>query len=295
MEPTSLTLFLSRSVTDNRNQSPSESLSLHISLSHRRLVTMEIARNQRQRPIRANGKRYPTMILLPLCLWVWFKSHSEMRQAVEDVTDSKTTAPKSPSITCPYEEFEPRKREEEDSFRVAWTSAVEFVRENRLTFLPQNALEYHRSKLYDIESRGVPGTIVECGVAKAGSSISIAAYKNPRRCLHLFDTFEGIPQPSAKDGRDVFARYRDIQKGKAACERGSSTCNKNYYGNMDNLLAYDISQFENAGIPPEENAVYFHKGLFDDTVWPKGPIAYAHLVRYFPYNAPMCLFLFIFC
>jgi len=252
---------------------------------------MAIARNQRQRPIRPNGKRHLTMILLILWLLVSFQSQSGMRKALEDVTDSKTktAVPKNPSITCPHEEFAPRKEEEEDSFRVAWTSAVKFVEENRLTFLPQNALEYHRSKLYDIESRGVPGNIVECGVAKAGSSISIAAYKNPRRCLHLFDTFEGIPQPSERDGSDVLARYRDIQKGKDACKRGSSKCDKSYYGNMENLLAYDISQFENAGFPPQENAVYFHKGLFDDTVWPKGPIAYAHLVCYFPYNAALCL------
>ena len=218
---------------------------------------------------------------------VWSKSRSEILQVVEGVTDSKTAdQKKSPSITCPHEEFAPRKEEEEESFRVAWTSAVKFVQENSLTFLPQDALEYHLSKLHDIESRGVPGNIVECGVAKAGSSISIAAYKNPRRCLHLFDTFEGIPEPSAKDGADVLNRYVNIQKGKAACKRGSFRCDKTYYGNMENLLAYDIAQFESAGLPPQENAVYFHKGLFDDTVWPAGPIAYAHLVRYFTYNTP---------
>ena len=243
-------------------------------------------------PIRASGKQNLTRILLPVCLIVvWFQSHSTMPKIADDVTDTKTAAQQKKSpITCPQLDFAPRKKEEEDGFQRAWTSAVKFVKENRLTFLPQDALKYHRSKLYDIESKGVPGTIVECGVAKAGSSISIAAYKNPRRCLHLFDTFEGIPQPSAKDGSDVLARYRDIQKGKAACKRGSSRCDKSYYGNMENLLAYDISQFESAGLPPKENAVYFHQGLFDDTVWPEGPIAYAHLVRHFTYDAP-----FAFC
>ena len=269
---------------------------LRSTLPHGHIASMELARNQRQRPVRANGKQNLTMILLLVCLvMVWFQSHSAMPKIVEERTYSKLEAtlignpsivPKDSPTTCPQVDFAPRQEKEEETFRAAWTSAVRLVEENRLTFLPQDALEYHRTKLHDIESRGVPGTIVECGVAKAGSSISIAAYKNPGRCLHLFDTFEGIPEPSAKDGADVLNRYHDIQKGKAACKRGSFRCDKTYYGNMENLLAYDIAQFESAGLPPQENAVYFHKGLFDDTVWPAGPIAYAHLVRYFTYKTP---------
>jgi hypothetical protein len=211
---------------------------------------------------------------------VWYQSHSAMPTIPSGTQQHSIIVAKGSRIDCPQLDFAPRTAKEERRFHKAWKRAAKWVGARRLTFLARDALQYHRAKLYDIESRGVPGTIVECGVAKAGSSITFAAYKNPRRCLHLFDTFEGIPEPSSKDGGDVLDRYQVIQEGKEACRKGLSTCDKKYYGNLENLLAYDIAQFERAGLSPQENAVYFHKGLFDDTVWPGGPIAYAHLVRF---------------
>ena len=212
---------------------------------------MEIARNQKQRPIRANGKRYQTMILLPLCLLVWFKSHSGMRQAVDDVTHSKTTAPKSPSITCPHEEFEPRKREEEDSFRVAWTSAVEFVRENRLTFLPQNALEYHRSKLYDIESRGVPGSIVK-PVAPF-----LLRHTRTLAAVFIYSTLSRESRNRLQRTAQTFRRAtKTYRKGKLPVNKVPK-CNKSYYGNMETCWHMTFHSLKTLVSPPEENAVYF--------------------------------------
>jgi hypothetical protein len=58
----------------------------------------------------------------------------------------------------------------------------------------------------------------------------------------------------------------------------TKNCDKNYYGNMENLMEFDKRQFQTLGFGDlEEHNIYFHKGLFDDTVWPKGPVAYAHL------------------
>jgi asparagine synthase (glutamine-hydrolysing) len=144
--------------------------------------------------------------------------------------------------------------------------------------LHDDVLEFHRAKLSEIETKGISGMIFECGVAKGGSAITFASYKHPKRCLHLFDTFDGIPQPSEKDGPDVMERYTIIQSGKEKCAMGLPDCDRSYYGNMDNLMAYDMAQFEIAGYKHSKHAVYFHKGLFDDTVWPVGPVAYVHLV-----------------
>ena len=73
----------------------------------------------------------------------------------------------------------------------------------------------HERLLNQIELQGIPGMIFECGVAKAGSAIAFAAIKHPQRCLHLFDTFEGIPEPNVlKDGLDVQERYKQIQEDK---------------------------------------------------------------------------------
>lgn len=56
-----------------------------------------------------------------------------------------------------------------------------------------------------IHERGIPGSIVECGVWKGGSMMA-AAYTlielgEPERNLYLFDTFEGMPPPSDIDVR----------------------------------------------------------------------------------------------
>jgi hypothetical protein len=46
---------------------------------------------------------------------------------------------------------------------------------------------------------------------------------------------------------------------------------------MEHLMECDMRQFQEAGYDPREHNVFFHKGLFDDAVWPGGPIAYGHL------------------
>ena len=53
-----------------------------------------------------------------------------------------------------------------------------------------------------IVAHDIPGDIVECGVWKGGSMMAVARTlmaKGSRKKLHLFDTFEGMPQPAAVD------------------------------------------------------------------------------------------------
>ena len=182
------------------------------------------------------------------------------------------------SCSCPETIFPKRSHQEEEQFDQAWKQSVQYIQSHKLTFLNATLLEFHRNKLSEIEQQGIPGMIFECGVAKGGSAIAFTSYKHPQRCLHLFDTFEGIPPPTEKDGSDVLERYDKIQMKKKDCELGLKKCDRNYYGNMEDLLAYDLAQFESAGYKPSDHWVFFHKGLFDDTVWPVGPVAYAHLV-----------------
>ena len=60
-----------------------------------------------------------------------------------------------------------------------------------------------------LEQNRVPGAIVECGVWRGGSMMAAALallyYENTRRKLFLFDTFAGMPAPSAHD-RDLTGR-----------------------------------------------------------------------------------------
>src|SRR5215471_14972092 len=47
---------------------------------------------------------------------------------------------------------------------------------------------------------GIPGAVVECGVAKGGSAavLALALHRHGPRPLWLFDTFEGLPAPSSR-------------------------------------------------------------------------------------------------
>ena len=77
-----------------------------------------------------------------------------------------------------------------------------------------------RATKYLVKS-GIPGDIVECGVWKGGSIMSVAhtllslGTQEPR--LYLFDTFEGMPQPGERDassGRaDPRQTFRNNQTG----------------------------------------------------------------------------------
>jgi hypothetical protein len=51
-----------------------------------------------------------------------------------------------------------------------------------------------------VEAAGLPGAIVECGVFKGGTSGVMAAASSSAREIWLFDSFEGLPQPTEADG-----------------------------------------------------------------------------------------------
>ena len=132
-----------------------------------------------------------------------------------------TNATKGDIITCDHSNFTKRSASETTKARHRAESAAGSVRNDSLTYLAPAELALHRRHILNLEQAGRPGMILECGVAKGGSAITFAAAKRPQRCLHLFDTFSGIPPPGLRDGADVHTRYQYIQAGK---ER------KDYYG-----------------------------------------------------------------
>lgn len=147
---------------------------------------------------------------------------------------------------------------------------LKYIQKEGLTFLTSPQLLLHRQLLAEVEARGVPGSIVETGVAKGGSALLLAAGKRQDRCMHLYDTFEGIPPPGQKDGSESHRRYDNIHNG-------STSKDSSYYGNMKNLLGYVQARFVDSGIDVERENVFFHKGLFEQTFFPDFPIAYIHL------------------
>jgi hypothetical protein len=68
---------------------------------------------------------------------------------------------------------------------------------------------------------GIPGGIVECGVWRGGSMMAAALSLLKQNCgdrdLYLFDTFEGMPEPTGQDidfrGRPARAHFERSRKG----------------------------------------------------------------------------------
>lgn len=132
---------------------------------------------------------------------------------------------------------------------------------------PYSGLSYARlSKIYDlvqkIEERHFPGNFVECGVWNGGSAAIAAALsrQNPQRHLWLFDSWEGLPQPSQVDVS------RDGEPG----EKGTSF---GYQEKVEEIL------FHKLGLARSRN--HLIKGWFQDTIPSQkqqiGHIALLHL------------------
>jgi O-methyltransferase len=105
--------------------------------------------------------------------------------------------------------------------------------------------------------QNVSGCFVECGVWKGGSSAIIAlAIKNAgqQRHLHLFDSFEGLPEPSEKDGKEAAAYSGGRNQGKLdsidLCSAG-----------LDEVRHLILDE-----INVSEELAHFHVGWFQDTV-----------------------------
>ncbi len=106
-----------------------------------------------------------------------------------------------------------------------------------------------------IERRQLPGAFVECGVWRGGGAAMMAlanlAESAGRRVIHLFDSFEGMPDPSAEFDGPEAARLME-----QAAEQGVA-CNAAAPEDALRLI-------ERIGYPAE--FVRVHKGWFQDTL-----------------------------
>jgi hypothetical protein len=121
------------------------------------------------------------------------------------------------------------------------------------TALPYSMMGFKRlSRLYDLaaglEREGLAGSIVECGVRSGGSSavFASAARSNREREIWLFDSWEGLPEPS-----EVDVSFWTGRRG----ERGSLPSS---IETVRELL------FEKLHLDPDK--IHFAQGWFEKTV-----------------------------
>jgi O-methyltransferase len=63
------------------------------------------------------------------------------------------------------------------------------------------------------EEARIVGAIVECGVFKGGAAGMMTMAASPQRAVWLFDSFEGLPEPTAEDGEKAVVYAGDRSGG----------------------------------------------------------------------------------
>lgn len=147
------------------------------------------------------------------------------------------------------------------------------VRARRLTYLTPRRLLDLQSCVAAINAESVPGDVLECGVALGGSAILLSTLKGPGRSFHGYDVFGLIPPPGPNDPPEAHERHAVITGGASQGLGGDV-----YYGYQDDLLATVTESFMSFGIDvTPAGDVQLHRGLFDDTLDVRGPVAFAHV------------------
>jgi O-methyltransferase len=79
-------------------------------------------------------------------------------------------------------------------------------------------LEYLATRISELNEKGIPGALVECGVWKGGCSMWMLHCQKGHsmtRKMFLYDTFEGMTSPSSqKDAQEAKNIFDRIEKGE---------------------------------------------------------------------------------
>lgn len=146
------------------------------------------------------------------------------------------------------------------------------VRADRLTYLDNGKVANLETCIEDVNREYVPGDFLEAGVALGGSAIAMASSMGNGRTFHGYDVFEQIPPPSERDKEDAHSRFAVIAQGRSEGLGGDL-----YYGYVDDLYSVVVGNFEHYGLRVDGGRICLHKGLLEDTFFPKGPVALAHI------------------
>jgi O-methyltransferase len=152
------------------------------------------------------------------------------------------------------------------------------------TMLPDHRLASLYHQVQHLQKGRVAGAFVECGVWRGGSAgmVALAAMgcEGADRDIHLFDTFEGIPEPDGLiDGDRAVSEARELGVGSS----GRLTANPQFYTNQGRSFGpvQECLNLLTEAIGYPAGLVHIHQGLFQERV-PEdaegiGPIALLHL------------------
>jgi hypothetical protein len=114
-----------------------------------------------------------------------------------------------------------------------------------------------------LELNGIEGALVECGVWKGGASALMALanieHGSKRRELFLFDSFQGLPEPTKRDGAAVMAKAQRLAGRNLS---GSGALEPIGWDRASRRDCEEI--FRTVGYPAEH--VHYHEGWFQETL-----------------------------
>lgn len=117
-----------------------------------------------------------------------------------------------------------------------------------------------------VSAHDIPGDVVECGVWRGGSMQAVAytliEVGDTERELHLFDTFEGMPENPRDIDRRTFAGGESAAELLATSDKSAKIW---AYAPFDDVrTAMDETEY------PTER-IHYHRGLVEDTVPREAP------------------------
>ena len=145
--------------------------------------------------------------------------------------------------------------------------AIEKIHKHTMVGYPRLVTLYQQAVF--CEQSNLDGSFVECGTWKGGS-IGLAALANlkhssTRRHIHLFDSFEGIPEPdNSVDGSRAIKQVQSVRGGTS----GRLVPVKGFYDKYaDGVGTLEINRdlMENV-IGYDSNFLHYHKGWFQETL-----------------------------
>jgi O-methyltransferase len=117
-----------------------------------------------------------------------------------------------------------------------------------------------------VSAHDIPGDVVECGVWRGGSMQTVAytllEAGESERDLHLFDTFEGMPENPSDIDRRTFAGGETAAELLAASDRSAKIW---AYAPFEDVR----SAMDETGYPTER--IHYHRGLVEETVPREAP------------------------
>lgn len=129
----------------------------------------------------------------------------------------------------------------------------------RHTMTSVESLYYTYRSVKSVIENNIPGDFVECGVWKGGNTMMVALtlmkLNNTERNIYLYDTFEGMSEPTEKD-----VSYKDEDAKIEWSESRKDTHNEWCYSSLDEVK----NNLYSTGYPRDK--IIFVKGKVEDTI-----------------------------